>query len=194
MEQNVRRRLKTTPSVNDNFECRENHGGIRQRHFPSSLLPLTIGTIMDSLLQPNSEDDIFHSAVCVEQDHYKEGHDQGYADGLASGNDKEDGRQVGLRNGFEVGEELGFYRGVIDVWNSAIMVDPTCFSSRVIKSIKQMEDLLDKYPISNPEDESVTDLKDFLRLKFRAICASLHLNLEYNGYPKASDGGGKIDF
>ncbi|CAI9114254.1 OLC1v1014932C1 [Oldenlandia corymbosa var. corymbosa] len=145
-------------------------------------------------LEPNSGgDDIFHSAVCVEDDHFKEGYSQGYADGLASAVDKEDGRLVGLKNGFEVGEELGFYRGVIDVWNSALRVDGSCFSTRVIACIKRMEDLLNKYPISNPEDESVTDLRDNLRWEFKKLCLSKNWNLEYQGYPKASEAG-SLDF
>ncbi|XP_071918936.1 uncharacterized protein [Coffea arabica] len=137
--------------------------------------------------EPNSREDIFDSSLNLEETHLKEGYNEGYADDLVSG--EEEGRQVGLKTGFEVGEELGFYRGCIDVWNSAIRVDSNCFSSRVVRSIKQMEELLNKYPISNPEDESVSDVMDSLRLKFRAICATLNVKLEYNGYPKSSDGG-----
>ncbi|CAI9777349.1 unnamed protein product [Fraxinus pennsylvanica] len=133
----------------------------------------------------DSNGDMFDSAVNLEQTHYKEGHEEGYANGLVSG--KEEGRQVGLKTGFEVGEELGFYRGCIGIWNSAIRVDPNHFSVRVQKSISQMNELLKKYPISEPENESVSDIMDSLRLKFRAICATLNVKLEYNGYPKASD-------
>ncbi|PIN23569.1 hypothetical protein CDL12_03715 [Handroanthus impetiginosus] len=129
----------------------------------------------------DSIEDIFESSLNLEETHFKEGYDEGYADGLISG--KEEGHQVGLKTGFEVGEELGFYRGCVDVWNSAIRVDPNWVSARLIQ----------KYPISEPENESVSDMMDSLRLKFRAICASLNVKLEYNGYPKASDAG-KIEF
>ncbi|KAI5675050.1 hypothetical protein M9H77_06000 [Catharanthus roseus] len=135
--------------------------------------------------EPSSIEDIFDSTLNLEETHLKEGYKEGYADGLVSG--KEEGRQVGLKTGFEVGEELGFYRGCVDMWNSAIGVDPTCFSSRVMRTIKQMDDLLRKYPIEDPEDESVSEIMDSLRLKFRAICATLNVKLEYNGYPKVSD-------
>ncbi|KAL0331993.1 UNVERIFIED_CONTAM: hypothetical protein Scaly_2100800 [Sesamum calycinum] len=140
---------------------------------------------MDSIV------DIFESSLNLEETHFKEGYDEGYADGLISG--KQEGEQVGLKTGFEVGEELGFYRGCVDVWNSAVRVDPNFVSARIQKSIKQMDDLLQKYPMSEPENESVSDIMDSLRLKFRAICASLNVKLEYNGYPRASDGG-KIEF
>ncbi|KAL6975792.1 hypothetical protein U1Q18_024588 [Sarracenia purpurea var. burkii] len=140
---------------------------------------------MDSQ-QPNSlEEDIFDSSLNLEETHFKEGFNEGYNDGLASG--KEEGRQVGLKHGFEIGEELGFYRGCLDVWNSAIRIDPTCFSSRVQKTMKTMENLVRNYPISDPENESVNEIMESLRLKFRSICATLNARLEYSGYPKASD-------
>ncbi|KAG9132489.1 hypothetical protein Leryth_008408 [Lithospermum erythrorhizon] len=129
--------------------------------------------------------DIFESSLHLEDTHYTEGYKEGYKDGLAPG--KEEGREVGLKTGFEMGEELGFYRGCLDIWNSAIMLDQECFSSRVQKSIKQMHELLLKYPLSNPEDESGSDILDLMRLKFRAICASLNVKLVYIGYPKGSE-------
>ncbi|KAL3833215.1 hypothetical protein ACJIZ3_007951 [Penstemon smallii] len=134
----------------------------------------------------DSIDDIFESSLNLEETHFKDGYDEGYAEGLVSG--KEEGRQVGLKTGFEVGEELGFYRGCIDVWSSAIRVDPNCFSARIQKRINKMDELLQQYPISEPENESVSDLMDSLRLKFRVICATLNMKLAYNGHPKASDG------
>ncbi|KAK6150685.1 hypothetical protein DH2020_015617 [Rehmannia glutinosa] len=133
----------------------------------------------------------FEWDVEIEETHFKEHYDEGYADGLISS--KEEGQQVGLKTGFEVGEELGFYWGCVDVWNSAVRVDPNFISARIQRTIKQMDDLLQKYPISERENESLSDMMDSLRLKFRAICASLNVKLEYNGYPKASDAG-KIEF
>lgn len=59
-----------------------------------------------------------------------------------------------------------------------------------------MEELLSNYPISDRENESVRDVLDSLRLKFRTICATLNFKLEYNGYRKdqlASDAE-KIQF
>lgn len=129
-------------------------------------------------------EDIFDSSLNLEDTHMKEGFDEGYKDGLIAG--KEEGRQVGLKTGFEIGEELGFYRGCVDVWNSIIMIDPTRFSSRVQKSVKQMEELIEKYPLMEPEDESVQELMDSLRLKFKMASAALGVKLEYNGYPKSS--------
>ncbi|KAL3629251.1 hypothetical protein CASFOL_026473 [Castilleja foliolosa] len=139
----------------------------------------------------NSIEDIFESSLNLEETHFKQGYGEGYADGLISG--KGEGQQVGLKTGFEVGEELGFYRGCVDVWNSAIRVDPNFVSARIQRTIKQMDELLQQYPVSEPENESVSDMMDSLRLKFRAICASLNVKLEYNGYPKSSDAG-NIEF
>ncbi|XP_071688684.1 uncharacterized protein [Rutidosis leptorrhynchoides] len=130
-------------------------------------------------------DDIFGASLNLEETHLNEGFQEGYNAGFSSG--KEDGREVGLKTGFVTGEELGFYRGCVGVWKSAIRVDPTCFSTRVQKNIKEMDKLVSEYPILEPENESVTDIMGSLRLKFRAICATLNVKLEYSGYPKASD-------
>ncbi|CAL1394014.1 unnamed protein product [Linum trigynum] len=126
--------------------------------------------------------DIFDSSLNLEETHYKEGYDEGYTDGLVAG--KEDAKQVGLKSGFEIGEELGFYRGCIFLWNSAMKVAPAHFSTRIQNSIKQMEDLIDRYPLLDPEDESIQVIMDSLRLKFRVIRAGLGVKLEYDGYPK----------
>lgn len=134
-------------------------------------------------------DDLFGESLNFEEIHIKQGFDDGHKDGLIAG--KEEAKQVGLKVGFEVGEELGFYKGCVDIWNSAIRVDPTRFSSRVQRGVKQMEELVDKYPVMEPENESVQEIMDDLRLKFKAVCASLGVKLEYKGYPKASSSAAK---
>ncbi|XP_058733145.1 uncharacterized protein LOC131604740 [Vicia villosa] len=126
-------------------------------------------------------DDPFDSSVNLEETHLKEGYDEGYSNGLVEG--KEEGKQVGLKVGFEVGEELGFYSGCIHIWTSAIQMDPTCFSSRAKTAITQMQDLIHKYPLMDPEDLQVQEIMDSLRLKFKLLCSSLRVKLHYNGYP-----------
>lgn len=129
-------------------------------------------------------DDPFDSSLNLEETHLKEGYDEGYSDGLITG--KDEAEQVGLKVGFEIGEELGFYSGCIHIWTSAIRVDPTCFSSRAKTAITQMQDLILKYPLMDPEDHQVQEIMDTLRLKFKMVCSSLHVKLHYNGYPKSS--------
>ncbi|KAL2326082.1 hypothetical protein Fmac_025140 [Flemingia macrophylla] len=137
-------------------------------------------------------DDLFDSSLNLEDTHYKEGYDEGYSYGLDTG--KEEARQVGLKVGFEVGEELGFYRGCVDIWTSAIWFDPTCFSPRAKTVIGQMEELIQKYPLMDPENVQVQEIMDNLRLKFKMVCSSLHVKLEYNGYPKSSTEANGIQF
>ncbi|KAL6136780.1 hypothetical protein ACLB2K_062075 [Fragaria x ananassa] len=134
-------------------------------------------------------DDIFGESLNLEEIHIKQGFDDGHKDGLVAG--KEEAKQVGLKVGFEVGEELGFYKGCVDVWNSAIRVDPTRFSTRVQKGVRHMEELVERYPVMEPEDEKVQEIMEELRLKFKAVCASLGVKLEYNGYPRGSSSGAK---
>ncbi|KAG8498276.1 hypothetical protein CXB51_006761 [Gossypium anomalum] len=119
----------------------------------------------------DSAEDIFDSSLNLEETHYQEGYKEGYNHGVTTG--KEEGKEVGLKTGFETGEELGFYKGCVDVWNSAIQIDPTRFSTRVQKGIKQMQELIQKYPVMDPEDESVQEIIEALRLKFRVIRAAL---------------------
>lgn len=132
-----------------------------------------------------SAQDIFDSSLNLEETHYQEGYKEGYNHGITTG--EEDARQVGLKTGFETGEELGFYKGCVDVWNSAIQIDPTRFSTRVQKGIKQMQELIQNYPVMDPENQSVQEIMEALRLKFRVIRAALGVKLEYDGYPKPKD-------
>lgn len=137
-------------------------------------------------------DDIFDSSLNLEETHLKEGFDEGYKDGLNAG--KGEAEEVGLKIGFEVGEELGFYSGCVDVWNSVVRVDPARFSSRVQKGIEQMKELIEKYPVMEPENERVQEIMDALRLKFRAVCASMGVKLDNKGYPKSSLEAKEIEF
>ncbi|XP_039019866.1 protein LTO1 homolog [Hibiscus syriacus] len=132
----------------------------------------------------DSAEDIFYSTLNLEETHYQEGYAKGYNHGTTLG---KEGREVGLKRGFETGEELGFYKGCVDVWNSAIQVDPTQFSTRVQKNIDQMLELIQKFPVMDPENESIQEIMEALRLKFRVIRAALGVKLEYNGYPKPKD-------
>ncbi|KAF8007967.1 hypothetical protein BT93_K1836 [Corymbia citriodora subsp. variegata] len=141
---------------------------------------------MDIRPEPaDTDSDIFDSSLNLEDTHFREGYDNGHRDGIAAG--KEEGRQVGLKTGFETGEELGFYRGCVGVWSSAVRADLTRYSTRVQKSMRTMEALLDRYPTMEPEDERIQEMMGDLRLKFRAICESLGVKLEYRGYLKGVD-------
>lgn len=135
--------------------------------------------------QITSNDDVFGSTITLEKSHIEEGYSDGYKDGLVLG--RRDGYEVGLKHGFVSGEEIGFYRGLVDVWAAAIRIEPNCFSARIRKMIQHMRELLEKYPFMDPEDESTDQIVDGLRLKFRAVCATLGVKLEYNGYPNKSN-------
>ncbi|KAL3694369.1 hypothetical protein R1sor_008020 [Riccia sorocarpa] len=130
----------------------------------------------------DTREDIFESSLNLEGSHYQEGFDEGFADGIQAG--REEGREVGLKTGFQVGEELGFYTGCVDLWSATLDIDASVFSARARRSIKQLEELLSAYPLSDPEDERVTELLDKIRLKFQAILSMLSLQLDYPGHPK----------
>ncbi|XP_026411873.1 protein ORAOV1 homolog [Papaver somniferum] len=131
-----------------------------------------------SINSPKNDDlDPWDAINSLDDTHRQEGIDAGYKDGLISG--KEDGKQVGLKLGFEVGAELGYYQGCLDVWNSAIKIEPNCFSSRIQNNIKQMTELIKTYPVFDPENEKVQEIMNALRLKIKVISATLSMKLEH---------------
>ncbi|KAI9086724.1 hypothetical protein K1719_031318 [Acacia pycnantha] len=133
-----------------------------------------------------------HRITYLEGIHFKEGYDEGYNDGLIAG--KDEAKLVDFKVGFEVGQELGFYRGCVDVWNSAIRVDPNCFSSRVKIAIKQIDGLVEKYPVLDHEYLELQEIMDSLGLKFKMVSSSLQVKLDYDGYPKSSSYAKDIQF
>ncbi|KAM7276219.1 hypothetical protein ACFE04_018085 [Oxalis oulophora] len=143
--------------------------------------------------------DIFDSTLNLEETHHAQGYNEGYSHGISTGKQQQqESIEVGLVAGFVVGEELGFYKGCIDVWSSAIQHNPTRFSAGVQRNVKEMNELIGKtYPFKEQQQQQQqqpeSDLNvvmDKLRLKFRMIRASLRLGdnkLEYDGYPKPKD-------
>ncbi|MCL7028427.1 hypothetical protein MKW94_029810 [Papaver nudicaule] len=119
---------------------------------------------MESLLDP------WESINCLDDAHRQEGIDAGYKDGLISG--KEAGKQLGIDLGFGVGVELGYYQACLDVLNAAMKIEPDCFSSRVQENVRQMDELINTYPVFDPENESVQDIMEVLRSKYKLIEAN----------------------
>ncbi|XP_075509951.1 uncharacterized protein LOC142546235 [Primulina tabacum] len=72
--------------------------------------------------------------------------------------------------------KLGFYRGCINVWKSAIRIDPACFSVRIQKTIKQMDELLHSMLGLRWEDSSIS-LQGFLLSPLLYVVRCLTLNL-----------------
>ncbi|URD74257.1 Essential protein Yae1, N terminal [Musa troglodytarum] len=145
---------------------------------------VTVTTMEQKLAEVS---DIFDSVVCLDESLRQEGFEDGYKDGLVAG--KEEGKEAALKMGFQVAEELGFYQGCVDVWNSVIQVDSGAFSSRLQKSVQQLGDLLRRYPLLDPENEQVHEMMDAIRLKVRIISANMGVKLEYKGYTKSSTQG-----
>ncbi|KAK9677982.1 hypothetical protein RND81_11G180300 [Saponaria officinalis] len=145
---------------------------------PKTTAPSTTTTTTTA----TTTDDFMDATLNLPETQMKEGYKDGYKDGLTKG--KQDAYEVGLKHGFECGEEVGFYRGLVDIWTAAIRIKPDLFSSRVRKSVEQLNELITEYPFVNPEDESKDALIDKMRLKFKAISATLGAKFEYRGYPK----------
>ncbi|KMZ63334.1 Oral cancer overexpressed protein 1 [Zostera marina] len=143
----------------------------------------------EDVVKRSNISDVFESSLRLEETQLQKGYNEGYNDGISI--EKEEGKQVGLKHGFEVGEEIGFYRGCVDIWKSAIGVEPDAFSVRVQKDVKKMGELLQRYPLMDPEDESLQEIMSNLRLRFRVITTNLGVKIDYEGYPKEDN---VIDF
>ncbi|MQL73113.1 hypothetical protein Taro_005457 [Colocasia esculenta] len=138
-------------------------------------------------------DDIFEATLSLEETHKEEGYREGFADGTVAG--REEARQLGLQHGFAIGQELGFYRGCTDVWAAAVRADPAAFSARIRRGFVLLGELLDRYPLLDPEDESTQEVLEEIRLRFRAVTASLGVRLEYKGQPTSRDAAaGGVEF
>ncbi|KAJ3670390.1 hypothetical protein LUZ60_010714 [Juncus effusus] len=137
---------------------------------------------MDS--KSKSQVDFLEESVLLEETQYQEGFKEGYNDGLIPG--KEEAKDVGLKTGFQTGEELGFYKGCITIWESILRIDPRSFSSRVCKDIEKLRELVEGFPLMDPENENVQEGMEKIRLKFRVVCANLGVKLEYEGQPSSS--------
>ncbi|GAB2285335.1 hypothetical protein Dimus_019789 [Dionaea muscipula] len=109
----------------------------------------------------NETADIFAPTLTLEETNTQKGYEDGFNAGFSLG--IQEGYQVGLKHGFQVGEELGFYRGLVNVWPSAIRVDPDFLSVRIRRMVQRMLELLDKYPMLDPGNEGVDEIKTGLR-------------------------------
>lgn len=128
------------------------------------------------------EEDIFESTVNLEGSHLQQGFDDGFRDGVELG--KAEGREVGLKTAFELGEEIGFFRGCVDIWIAVTRTDPSAFSPRAQRNIRVFDKQLQEYPLQNPQDERLQDSLDSLRSKFRLIMSLLSIQLDYKGLAK----------
>ncbi|KAI3984676.1 hypothetical protein MKX01_039293 [Papaver californicum] len=132
-----------------------------------------------SINSPKNDDlDPRGSINSLDDTHRQEGIAAGYEDGLTLISGKENGNQVGLKLGFEVGAELRYYQGCLHVWNSAMKIEPTIFSSRFQNNIKEMDELIKTYPVYDPENKKVQEFLNALRLKFKVISPTLFKKLE----------------
>lgn len=138
--------------------------------------------------RPEHIEDIFESTLHLEDSQLQQGFEDGFQDGVEAG--KIEGREVGLKLGFKQGEELGFYKGCIDIWKSVISKDLKALSARSQRSIQLLDEQVKAYPLSNHGDESLQNMLEMIRARFRAILAMLSIHIEYDGYPKdnAEDG------
>lgn len=97
----------------------------------------------------------------VEEIAYQDGYQQGFDHGALHGTFE--GRELGREKGFELWEEVGFYKGMAEVWRLALeQADAAGHSSRKqskqIQHLAGLERLIAFFPITNTSSDPSTDL------------------------------------
>lgn len=98
-------------------------------------------------------DDMFDSAIDLEETHFAEGSQHGIKDGMQAG--LAEGRDLGLQKGWEIGQEVGFYAGCVQIWRQLQQKDPAAFPQRADKGISTLENLVATFPLTDPKVSSV---------------------------------------
>lgn len=101
------------------------------------------------------------SANNVEETAYQDGYQQGFDHGALHGTFE--GRELGREKGFELWEEVGFYKGMAEVWRLALeQADAAGHNSRKqskqIQHLAGLERLISFFPITNTSSDPSTDL------------------------------------
>ena len=121
-----------------------------------------------------SEEDIdfFDAIEQIHENAREMGHQEGLELGIA--NSVEQGEMMGRSQGELIGRELGFYIGVLLIFNDYIEKNkPSKIpSAKILKEITSLIAHLSQFPV-DPKDESLTDLLDLIRGKFKLICSML---------------------
>ncbi|SPO32684.1 uncharacterized protein UTRI_05817_B [Ustilago trichophora] len=97
----------------------------------------------------------------VEETAYQEGYQQGFDHGALHGTFE--GRELGCEKGFELWEEVGFYRGMAEVWRECLeQADAAGHSSRKqskqIQHLAGLEKLISFFPMTNTSADPSLDI------------------------------------
>lgn len=107
----------------------------------------------------------------VEETAYQEGYQQGFDHGALHGTFE--GRELGREKGFELWEEVGFYRGMAEVWRLCLeQADAAGHSSRKqskqIQHLAGLEKLISFFPTTNTSSDPSIDLSQPMDLDAEA--------------------------
>lgn len=80
------------------------------------------------------------------------------------------------------------------MWRAVEELDSTFFSSRAKRAFVQLEQLLGAFPLLDPEEENLQEQLAAIRVRFRALGATLGVRLEYPGQPHARGSSHDADF
>ncbi|GLC41467.1 hypothetical protein PLESTM_001198900 [Pleodorina starrii] len=127
-----------------------------------------------------SDDDLFGEALSVEEASIQKGREDGVRDGMLAG--FAEGRELGVQKGYEIGQEVGFYAGCVRMWRALQAKQPELVSSRLERGMAAVEEMIDRFPMYDPQDEALHEALERLRGRFKVLASGMGCLQEY--YPK----------
>ncbi|KCV70065.1 hypothetical protein H696_03528 [Fonticula alba] len=123
---------------------------------------------------PGDLDDIFGSALNVEESLQEVGFEDGFNDGLKAG--LFEGVDLGLAKGFQLGRELGFYRGISLAcrrhYGEAI-------TPRLLAALNALDEQPARVPLHDPQDPSLLEALAAVRSKYNIVMVQHRGRLRY---------------
>ncbi|GAA5962185.1 hypothetical protein JCM3765_003891 [Sporobolomyces pararoseus] len=150
----------------------------------------------------------FDSLLDLESQFYQQGFQSGFPHGELHG--LFEGRELGKEKSFELWEEIGYYKGVAQLWKQILNKKGGKLesSSRSIKGLEQILKLSKNFPDSNDsssllqqqqqqEDMDITQQLTSLRSKYKTVCATLGIrsrimSAQTTTTPTTENGSGEL--
>ncbi|KAI8321427.1 hypothetical protein GQ54DRAFT_182461 [Martensiomyces pterosporus] len=105
--------------------------------------------------------------------------DMGYAEGLRDGRKagEIEGRDMGCEYGFGIGRDIGFYDGWVREWLKTADTHPDLVSERSRRQLESIQKLISDVPARNIESAHFSDRLKAIQRKFKAVSATLGVNV-----------------
>ncbi|EFJ51219.1 hypothetical protein VOLCADRAFT_109638 [Volvox carteri f. nagariensis] len=136
------------------------------------------------------DNDLFGEALGVEEASIQQGKEDGVRDGMLAG--MAEGRELGVQKGYEIGQEVGFYAGCVRMWRGIQAREPELLTARLERGLASLEDMIQGFPLYDPQDESLHEALERLRGRFKVVASGLGCLQDY--FPKGGSAEATLSF